>query len=498
MKYDVVIVGSGLGGLLCGYILSKNGMKVAIFEKHYQPGGCLQSFSRKGTSFDTGMHYIGGVEEGQELHLFLKYFNLFGNIKLQKLNEDGFDHFLLKGKEYRYGMGADRFIDVLATNFPSEKESLKKYIDAIRNVAQHSFVNNMKKNGLSKLFPPEFITTPVRQFLESTTDNKLLQNVLAANNPLYAGHLDKTSMYVHSLVTNTYINSAYRIVDGSDTITDALTKSIKSFGGEIFLNSEVTSFEVGDKQMEAVIINGKERLEADYIISAIHPQATLERIGDTPLFRKAFRTRIKELKNTISNFTVYIKFKKDCYRYANYNLYYYRNENVWDSFTYTENDWPKSFLFMHQARSNDSSGYADSAIVIAYMNFEDVIKWSDTTVGKRGHEYLDFKKRKAEKLLQELEICCPGINSCIETYYTSSPLTYRDYTATTDGSMYGVLRDCSMSSQLMVTQKTKIPNLFFSGQNINAHGMLGVAVGSVITCSELIGSENLINQLRNS
>ncbi len=42
----------------------------------------------------------------------------------------------------------------------------------------------------------------------------------------------------------------------------------------------------------------------------------------------------------------------------------------------------------------------------------------------------------------------------------------------------------------------KIPNLFFTGQNINAHGMLGVAVGSIITCSELLGAENLIGQLK--
>ncbi len=496
MKYDVAIVGSGLGGLLCGYILSKNGMKVAIFEKHHQPGGCLQTFKRSGTSFDTGMHYIGGIEEGQELHLLLKYFDLFNHIKLQKLDEDGFDHFLLKGKEYRYAMGFDRFVEVLAEDFPSERAALQKYVDAIQDVARHSFVNTMGKIGPTKMFPPEFITTSVGKFLESVTDNKLLQNVLAANNPLYAGRLDKTSMYVHSLVTNTYIGSAYRIIDGSDTITNALINSIKSFGGEIFLSSEVTRFEVGEKKMDALIVNGEERIEADHFISGIHPQATLDRVDETPLLRKVFRTRIRSLKNTISNFTIYLKFKKDCFRYKNFNLYYYRNEDVWDAFSYTEGEWPKSFLMMNQARSKDTSGYAHSAIVIAYMNFEDVARWNETTVGKRGQEYLDFKKAKAEKLLQELELCCPGINDCIETYYTSSPLTYRDYTGTTNGSMYGVMRDCSMSSQLMVTQKTKIPNLFFTGQNINAHGMLGVAVGSIITCSELIGAEKLIGQLK--
>ena len=60
-KYDVIIIGSGLGGLQCAYILAKHGYKVAIFEKESQHGGCLQIFRRKGYTFDTGMHYIGAL-----------------------------------------------------------------------------------------------------------------------------------------------------------------------------------------------------------------------------------------------------------------------------------------------------------------------------------------------------------------------------------------------------------------------------------------------------
>ena len=79
-KFEVVIIGSGLGGLLCGYILSKNGYKVAILEKNPQIGGCLQTFKRKGVKFDTGMHYVGSLEEGQMLNKFWKYLNLFDHI----------------------------------------------------------------------------------------------------------------------------------------------------------------------------------------------------------------------------------------------------------------------------------------------------------------------------------------------------------------------------------------------------------------------------------
>ena len=75
-KFDVVIIGSGLGGLECGYILSKKGLNVCILEQNYQIGGCLQTFKRSGVTFDTGFHYIGGLEDGQSLNQLFNYFKL--------------------------------------------------------------------------------------------------------------------------------------------------------------------------------------------------------------------------------------------------------------------------------------------------------------------------------------------------------------------------------------------------------------------------------------
>lgn len=61
--YDVVIVGSGLGGLVSSIILAKEGYSVCVLEKNNQYGGNLQTFVRDKTIFDTGIHYIGGLEK---------------------------------------------------------------------------------------------------------------------------------------------------------------------------------------------------------------------------------------------------------------------------------------------------------------------------------------------------------------------------------------------------------------------------------------------------
>ena len=67
-RFDVAILGGGLGGLQCGYILAKNGLNVCVIEKNPLAGGCLQSFRRRGAGdticeFDTGLHYVGGLDE---------------------------------------------------------------------------------------------------------------------------------------------------------------------------------------------------------------------------------------------------------------------------------------------------------------------------------------------------------------------------------------------------------------------------------------------------
>ena len=96
-KYDIAILGTGLGGLVCGYILSKNGFKVLLLEKNAQIGGCLQTFKRFGVNFDTGMHYIGSMLEGQILHRLFHYLNLLPDVKLNRLNEDGYDVLSIAG-----------------------------------------------------------------------------------------------------------------------------------------------------------------------------------------------------------------------------------------------------------------------------------------------------------------------------------------------------------------------------------------------------------------
>jgi all-trans-retinol 13,14-reductase len=135
--------------------------------------------------------------------------------------------------------------------------------------------------------------------------------------------------------------------------------------------------------------------------------------------------------------------------------------------------------------------YATTGVILSYMQMSDVDQWADTMVGHRGADYEEFKIERAERLLEVVGKSFPNLRSAINHYYTSTPLTYRDYTGTEGGGMYGVAKDVRMGVACRVPHKTKIPNLFQTGQNINSHGMLGVMVGTIVTCSELLTPERI-------
>ena len=136
------------------------------------------------------------------------------------------------------------------------------------------------------------------------------------------------------------------------------------------------------------------------------------------------------------------------------------------------------------------------------MKYEEVSRWSHTHntathPGDRGDDYALFKKIKAEKLIDCVEQKFPGFRKCIKSYTTSTPLTFRDYMGTTDGSIYGIKKDYKDAIKSFISPRTKINNLFLSGQNINLHGILGVSISSLVSCSSLINLTDLLNKINN-
>lgn len=494
-RYDIVIIGSGLGGLLCGCLLSKEGYSVCILEKNNQIGGCLQTFERNGTRFDTGLHYIGALDPGQTLFKFFNYFGINGKLQTKRLDSNGFDRINLNGSEFSFSNGRENFINNLSEKFPNAHNNIKNYIDKVYEISEHSNLYNFRNTHINSLIDYEFIRMSVQDFLQTITSEKKIQNVLASTNPLYAGIPDRTPAYIHAMIQGHYIDSAWRLINGGSQLADVLAKLITDAGGIILKNTKAISFNFKNKSISEVKLENGESFEADYFISNIHPARTIEMVKPG-IIRPAYRERINNLQNTIGAFTVYIVFRKNKFKYLNYNYYHYNTDNVW-TVNYKTSEWPTNFILFTPATAKEQV-YSDHAILMAYMHYDEVKKWEKTTIEKRGNEYLEFKQNKAESLLTSAEKVFPGFKSQISTYYTSTPLTYRDYTGTEQGSMYGIMRDCLAPEKSFIFPRTRVPNLLLTGQNINSHGILGVTISSILTCSELLGFESLISKIKNA
>lgn len=499
-----VIIGSGLGGLSCGAVLSSNGYDVTVLEQQAQTGGCLQCFYRNGVKFETGMHFIGSADRGQVLDRLLRFLGIREGLQLSRLDESAYDIVALGGSRFHFANGREPFIESMAGYFPSQRDNLAKYHSIVSSIAEASRFHSEECVNTDMVLNTEYQLRSINDVLDELITDPLLTEVLVGSLPLYAAVRDKTPFSLHAFITDFYNKSAFRIKGGSDLVGKLIVEKIESFGGRILNRKRAVKIVCNDSRAVGVETEDGCFYDADIVISAIDPRACMGLI-DSKIIRPAYKNRIASLPSTVGGFTVYLVFKEGMMPYMNSNLYGYSG-SPWGCESYVGDEWPKGYLYMHfedaggvrnrAASANAGSGFARAGAIISYMNIADLERWSGTVSGARGADYEKFKRDHAVRLIAEVEKTCPGLSACIETFYTSTPLTYRDYNGTPHGALYGIAKDVTLGPAGRVSHKTKIPNLLLAGQSINSHGILGVLVGSVVACSEVLGSDVVLNEIR--
>lgn len=498
--YDFVIIGSGFGGLLSAHILASEGHSVVVLEKNHQIGGNLQVFSRDKVIFDTGVHYIGSLDEGQCLNQYFKYFGLM-DLPWKRLDEECFDLVRLSdGSEFKYGHGYDNFKENLLESFPKEEKAIDTFINKLKEVAsQFPLYNLDSETEENFLESTDLLELNAYDYIKSITDDVTLQMVLGGTNILYAGVKEKSPFYVHALIIDSYLHGSYRLIKGGSQIAKRLSKGIRSMGGQILKHHEVLGAEYNEnKEISAVVLKDGNKIKGKTFISNAHPQATLNIFGEKN-FKPVYANRIKSLENTCPPFSVHIVLKENSFKYFNYNLHISYDEDVWNNYDYDDESWPRN-CFVSSPASKEDQEFAESLSVMCYMNFEDVQKWEESfnTIsepGERKQAYYDFKREKEDKVIQKLEEKFPDIRSHIKSIYSSTPLTNRDYIGDFTGSTYGVLKNSQSPFKSFVDNRTRIKNLYLTGQNTILHGIMGTAIGALRTCFNFVDKKELMNKI---
>ena len=489
-----IIIGGGLGGLFTAALLSRQGHAVTVLEQNAVAGGGLQTFRRGGVTFETGMHVLGGLRPGGSVYRICQYLGIADQLQLRDVDDHCMDAITYlspagdaRPKTYRVPCGRQAFTDYFVAEFPHEADHVRQYVDALYRLASEVDFFYLRPQRDDLFAHSEQFLWPASTLISHYITDPRLRDVLAYMNPMYGGVYGHTPAYIHALINVLYIDGPSRFVGGSQQLADALCRVIAQGGGRVLTGQRVTALHVDDARIATAVQTAAGlTLSADSYVSAIHP-ARLLLLTDAHAFSKAFRQRVDAMPNSYSAFVVYIKLRPGAFPYINHTCYFQEDYGlVWTHADYDAARWPRGFMYLTPPEAG-SSPYATKMIVNCLMPFSVVARWAGTTVGRRGDDYLSWKQWHASRVLDRLEALHPGFRACVDSVWSSSPLTIRDYYGQPEGALYGVRKDCA---DIMLTQlpvRTKVHNLLLTGQNVNLHGICGVPLTAVQTAAAIAG-----------
>ncbi len=461
--HDVLIIGSGLGGLECGALLAKHGLKVLVLEGSNQPGGCMQSFRRGGLHYDTGLHYVGGLAPGQTMHRAFAQLGLM-DLPWQRMDED-FDHVIIGGHRFVFHQGYETFAEGLAKDFPHQREALQSYIRRLQNITAAD------------------MDVCAYDYLQETFSDELLLNVVSAAAMKTELRRESLPLFNFAHTCSSYIESSWRLVGDGNLLVNRLTDIIEEAGGEVLTYSKVIRLTEQDGRVISATCANGQVYEAEYFISDIHPAVLCELLEECPSVRKTFRRRMQAAENTCGMFTAQLRIKPGALRYFAHNAFVYDKPNVW---TMAEENEPVKGVMISGRVPEDGSENVRQIDLLTPMPWHECKEWIDTKVGRRGDDYKAFCQRKTEQCVALAEQYIPGLHDMVEQCYTSTPLTYRDYLGSPEGGAFGMRKDCRMSMLSFHSVSTPLPNLLLTGQSIILPGIEGVTMTAFETCGKII------------
>ena len=460
--HDVLIIGSGLGGLECGALLAKRGLKVLVLEGSNQPGGCMQSFRRGGLHYDTGLHYVGGLAPGQAMYNAFAELGLL-DLPWQRMDED-FDHVIIGGRHFAFHQGYEAFVEGLAKDFPHQREALQSYVSRLQNITAAD------------------MNVCAYDFLCQTFSDELLLNVVSAAAMKTELRRESLPLFNFAHTCSSYIESSWRLKGDGNLLVRKLIDTIEEAGGEVRTNSKVTRLTEQDGHITKATCADGQAYEAEYFISDIHPAMLCRLLEECPSVRKAFRRRMQTAENTCGMFTAQLSIKPGALRYFAHNVFVYDRPNVW---TMTEENNPVKGVMISARVPEDGSDSLRQIDLLTPMPWHECQAWSETRVGHRGDDYKAFCQSKTEQCIALAEQYIPGLHEMVEQCYTSTPLTYRDYLGSPEGGAFGMRKDCRTSMLSFHSVNSPLPNLLLTGQSIILPGIEGVTMTAFETCSKI-------------
>ncbi|MCF6308969.1 MAG: FAD-dependent oxidoreductase [Sulfurimonas sp.] len=431
---NIAIVGGGLSGLLCAFLLEKKGYSPTIYERLPKVGGVIDSFKRKGIMFDVGFHYSGSLAPKQFLYEEFKKYNLLEKFELYSYDDD-FDTLYFDGEEFGIPNSSLEFKQKLKAYFEDEKEALEVFFN---KCFEASKITLKLKNDYANID-----SRSLRSVMQDIK-NPLLRKILLHFTIFYAEvQYEEASFDIYAKIMINMLDGTRKIRGNGRAIVDVLKSELHST--TIKTRDEISEILYDENGAKALTCKYGVK-EYDAIISTLHPRTMVNLLDLENKKLKRYAKHVNELEESPTFFSIFCLVDAD----ITSNLYFYSDDCI--------SVLPSSKV--------DGKSVVTVIARSSYEKYEKLEK----------EEYKRLKQEECEEHISAMKKLYDFGN--IEIMDCSTPRTKQYYSNGYKGSAYGVLCSAKQKSLSMVMPKTRIDNLYLAGESALAPGLLGCYLGA--------------------
>lgn len=506
-SYDVLIVGSGIGGLVNAALLSLLGQRVCVLEQHYTAGGYTHAYEREGYEWDVGVHYIGDVHKPSST--LRRIFDVVSEGRLQWAEMDAaYDRIILGEREYDLIAGTENFINGLVHRFPDEESAIRDYVALIRQTSYQSsrfFAGQAMPRSLGRaygksrslLLDKHFFQT-TREVLETLTGNQELIAVLTGQWGDYGLPPAESSFLMHALVAKHYLAGGAYPIGGASAMARSIIPTIQKAGGEVFTYAEVEQILIEHKRAVGVRMADGTEIRAGRVVSNAGFLPTVNRL--LPESARALlpsQGKDKQIQLSSAHLCLYAGFKGTPSELGmtTTNLWIYPSEDHEGNLkaylaTPDEAPFPLVYVSFPSAKDPDwENRYPGKSTVeiVTVTQPEWFGEWQGTTWQQRGENYESKKRELSEKLLAILFRRMPQLEAALDFYELSTPLSTQFYQRNEQGEIYGLDHFPQRFDHPSLHPQTPIKDFYLTGADVVTAGIGGAVMGGMMTSSVMLG-----------